>query len=160
MVSLSLNNLEHHKMNFLKMSSWRWWKYWIFHLSNDEICEQKIGICINNYHLQTIHLTPVCLFYVWNWWLWWLFWCHPWSSRCINIVPSVWSFSLMNNLNYVCLMRNRLTLEKCELITMDVQHLTFAFNATICHIHPIVLYVSLTYDKFQKNKSKFTWIKD
>jgi hypothetical protein len=33
--------------------------------------------------------------------------------------------------------------------TSDVE-----FNATICHIHPIVLYVYLTYDKFQKNKNQ------
>jgi len=53
------------------------------------------------------------------------------------------------------------TLEKCELINNGCATSDIEFNATICHIQQIELYVYLTYDKLQKKKkSKFTRIKD
>jgi hypothetical protein len=132
-------------MKISKLPTWRWRKCWIFHLSNDKICEHKnVSIWISNHPLQATHITPFVFLTSEIKLPWWLFWCHVWSCRCMNIATNACFFSWMDNFYKVCLMRNRWHIYSYIRKVWSNRHeyaaSNHAFNATIYHIHPIVLW--------------------
>jgi hypothetical protein len=159
---LSLNNPENHKLIFKKCPC-----------ESDENGEYFTSLMtkfVNTTHRHLYKQPPFASNYTWHLFVFHITseidclggWLFPWSSRCMNIVTSVCSFYLMDNLDHLCvflMMRNKWDIPSIQKVwpnnhghgcaTSD-----HAFYATIYNLHPIFSYVYPTYDKLQQN-SKF-----